>query len=298
MDLNASLEGIDAPAEARMIESHDGTRIAAFKLGRGPTTWVMPPAMGAPLLGVKTLVEGLVDRCTILTWDMRGFFASEPARDPEAYRVSDHIADLDAVVRAFGAKDFVLGGWSMAVQLALERYHRHPSDVRALILINGPYQRALEAVAPVFHPLLARALGHAPRVAPSLNAMSRTILGARGLGPFLHRARLIAKNPELMAKVLERFCQVDWGRYLTVTRHLHDHSAEAWLADVRVPTLITSGTRDFLTPPSTARKMHERIAGSELFIVPRATHYIPIEFGDLLAARVDGFLERIAWPAR
>ena len=66
----------------------------------------------------------------------------------------------------------------------------------------------------------------------------------------------------------------------------------------RVPTLITSGTRDLLTPPSTARKMHERIAGSELFIVPRATHYIPIEFGDLLAARVDGFLERVGWPAR
>jgi len=94
--------------------------------------------------------------------------------------------------------------------------------------------------------------------------------------------------------VLERFARVDWGRYFLVTRSLHEHSAAAYLPGVRVPTLVTAGTRDFMTPPSVARRLHERIAGSELFVVEKATHYIPIEFGDRLAARIDGFLDRVA----
>ena len=293
MDLTASLQGIDAPSEARVVESHDGTRVAAYRLGRGPIQWVMPPAMGAPLLAMKTVIEGLVDRCTVYTWDMRGFFGSGAAPDPDAYRIGDHVADLDAVVRAYGVKDFLLGGWSMAVQLSLERYHRHPGDVRALVLINGPYQRALEAIAPGFHPLLSRALGVAPRIGPQLNAASLKVLGAPGAARVLGRLGVFTKNVDLADGVLQRFCQVDWGRYFTVTRHLHDHSAEAWLPDVRMPTLITSGTRDFLTPPRLAKRMHKMIPGSELFIVPRATHYIPVEFGDLLAQRIADFLDGI-----
>ena len=172
-------------------------------------------------------------------------------------------------------------------------HHRSPRGVRELILINGPYERALAAVAPVVHPLVARSLALGPPLAPALNALSVRILGAPNMAAILHGARILAAHPELFSQVLERFSRVDWGRYFTVTRHLHEHSAEAYLDEVRVPTLITSGTRDFMTPVSTARRMHDRIAGSELLVVERATHYIPIEFGELLASRIGSFLDRI-----
>ena len=288
-----SLEGIDMPSEGRMIESADGTRIATFKLGKGPIPWVMPPAMGAPLLAMKRVIEPLADRVTLYTWDMRGFYASEPPRDPNAYGIDRHVEDLEATVRAWKARDFVLGGWSMGVQLSLERHHRSPGDVRGLVLINGPYERALAAVAPVVHPVLARSLALGPKLAPALNALSVRILGAPRTAARLYGARILAANPELFSRVLERFSRVDWGRYFTVTRHLHAHSAADYLAEVRVPTLITSGTRDFMTPPSIARRLHARIPSSELFVVERATHYIPIEFGELLAARIGSFLDRL-----
>ncbi len=287
-----SLRGIDVPAEGKMIESADGTRIATFKLGRGPIAWVMPPAMGAPLLAMKRVIEPLADRVTIFTWDMRGFYASEPASDPSAYGIDRHIEDLDATVRAWGARDFVLGGWSMGVQLSLEWIHREPKGVRGLVLINGPYERALENAVPIVHPLVARSLALAPRFAPVLNKLSVRVLGAPKAAGRLHKAGIVTANPELFAEVLARFCRVDWGRYFTVTRHLHAHSAASYLAGVRVPTLITAGTRDFMTPPAIAERMHARIAGSELFVVERATHYIPIEFGERLAARIGEFLVR------
>jgi pimeloyl-ACP methyl ester carboxylesterase len=295
--LAESLRGIDVPAEAKNVTSADGTRIATFKLGTGPVAWLMPPAMGAPLLSMKRVIEPLARRVTFYTWDMRGFYASDAPREPGAYGVEQHIADLDATLRAWDVREFVLGGWSMGVQLALERHHRSPAGVRGLVLINGPYERALAAIAPVVHPLLARSLGLAPRFAPTLNAMSVRVLGAPGMADRLHAVRLLAANPELFAQVLDRFSRVDWGRYLTVTRALHEHSAEGYLAAVRIPTLVTSGTRDLLTPPSIARRLHARIPGSELFVVERATHYIPIEFGEVLAERIESFLGKRVAPS-
>ncbi len=290
-----SLSGLAVEAETKTVTSADGTRIATFKIGRGPLAWVMPPAMGAPVLSMKSVIEPLCDRVTVYTWDMRGFYASETPEpdDARAYHVDRHEEDLDATVRAWGVDRYVLGGWSMAVQLSLERYHRTPKDVLGLLLVNGPFERALSSVAPFVHPLLARSLSIGPTLAPALNAMSVRVLGAPKAAERLHAARLLAANPDQFARVLEKFSRVDWGRYFLVTRSLHEHSAAAYLSDVRVPTLVTSGTRDFMTPPSVAKRLHERIAGSELFVVEKATHYIPIEFGDRLAERIDSFLDNV-----
>jgi pimeloyl-ACP methyl ester carboxylesterase len=70
------------------------------------------------------------------------------------------------------------------------------------------------------------------------------------------------------------------------------HEALDKLAGVRAPTLITVGDSDILTPPSHARAIHERIAGSVLHVWPGMGHApfweIPDEFnrlnGDFLEA--------------
>ena len=109
----------------------------------------------------------------------------------------------------------------------------------------------------------------------------------------LHKAGVLAENPEFFEEVLTHFSKVDWGRYFTMTRHLHAHSAAAYLGNVRVPTLITSGTRDRLTPPRTAQRMHRKIQGSELFVIPRATHYVVAEFPTLLTDRIAQFFAKL-----
>lgn len=293
MELRESLDGITAPAEAKFAFSADGTRIGAFRIGTGPQIWVVPPAMGAPLLSMKRLFEPLARRCTILTWDMRGFFASDAPRDPEAYSVDHHLQDMEAVVSAFGANSFVLGGWSMGVQLSLESVHRNPERVRALLLVAGPYRRALEALLPGVHPLFARGLHRAYDMGPFVTRMVDRALQTPWLPNALMGVGLLARDPEFFSRVVERFRLVDWGRYLTVVRHLHEHDAEPYLSEIRKPTLVACGTRDLLTPLSIAKRMNERIVGSELFIVPRATHYIVVEYGELIASRIGRFLDKI-----
>jgi pimeloyl-ACP methyl ester carboxylesterase len=287
---------IDAPMIERRVRSADGTEIAYYLVGDGPRRWVMPPAMGAPLLSMKHVLEHFArEGYTIVTWDMRGFYHSSVPRRAGALEVDHHLEDMDAVLGAAGGARFVLGGWSMGVQLSLEYYHRHPARVRALVLINGPFERVLATAVPLpaAEAVLLPALAVGRALGPVLNPLSRRLLGAKGSGRAMRAAGLVAENHEFFEVVMKEFRTVDWQRYLTIARKLHDHSAAAYLREVRVPTLITAGTHDRLTPVRLAERMHREIAGSELFVVPRATHYVVTEFPEVLNARIAEFLRRV-----
>jgi len=55
------------------------------------------------------------------------------------------------------------------------------------------------------------------------------------------------------------------------------HDTRDRLASLRVPTLITTGTRDILVPPSASEDLHALIPGSELARIPDAGHMHFIE---------------------
>jgi pimeloyl-ACP methyl ester carboxylesterase len=293
------MTSIQAPIERRSVTSADGTALTCYLVGRGPRRWLMPPAMGAPLVSMKPLFDRLGDRYTFAYWDMRGFHRSGAPADPQAYAVTDHVADLLAVRDDLGWDRFVLGGWSMGVQISLELHRHHAEQIQALVLINGPYERILDAVVPLrfVTPVVCGLLGRVRHIAPLINPLTRRGLGHPGIGPFMRRIGILARQDELFDEVLGEFRSVDWGRYLTVMRKLHEHSAADELSRITVPTLITAGGRDRMTPVATAEAMHQAIAGSELFVIPHGTHYMPIEYPDELGDRIERFLERVETQA-
>jgi pimeloyl-ACP methyl ester carboxylesterase len=290
-----SIDSIKAPLRRGRVTSPDGTDIAYYVIGSGPRTWLMPPAMGAPLIAMRPILERFARDYTIVSWDQRGFYASGRPPSRSAMRVEDHLLDMEAVVAAEKLDRFVLGGWSMGVQLSLEYHHRHPHQVSALVLISGPYERALSAVLGFRggEKLVKAGLRAAVAGSRVLNPLSRAILGAKGMGKVLHKVGVLAENPVEFEEVLGEFCQVDWGYYFSMTRQLHDHSAADYLGEIRVPTLVTTGTRDMVTPQETAEEMARRIPGAELFVVDRATHYILTEFPEVVTERIAHFLAKV-----
>lgn len=288
---------IDAPRVTRRVKSRDGTEIAYHVVGSGPRAWLMPPAMGAPLISMKHILERFSRDFTIVSWDMRGFYGSDAPRDGRAYRFENHVEDMLAVQRAEGMTDFVLGGWSMGVPLSLEYYRRFPADVRALVLINGPFERALTGSLPFAVPgaeaMVTAAIATGRAVSPALNFLSRRLLGTKTAARLLAASGVVAANASFFEDVLAEFHLIDWGRYVEVMRGLHDHSVADVLGQVRVPTLITAGTHDVMTPVRIARRIHDGIAGSELVIIDGATHYLPTEFPDQLNDAIERFFDRV-----
>ena len=78
---------------------------------------------------------------------------------------------------------------------------------------------------------------------------------------------------------------------LEAMKHRPDATPE--LAGISVPTLVIVGEDDTLSPPDVARAMHERIAGSELAVLPRAGHLSNLEAPEEFNAAVAGFLARL-----
>ena len=56
------------------------------------------------------------------------------------------------------------------------------------------------------------------------------------------------------------------------------------------PTLVVTGARDPLFSPRLAEDLVARLPRAELYVVPKGTHYAPLEFPELINARIDRFL--------
>lgn len=281
-----------APIVARRVTSADGTSLAVYRCGRGPRVWVVPPGLGTPLVAWREVIRRFAGALTLVTWDQRGTYASAVPDDLERLRVEDHADDLEAIVAAEGLDRFILGGWSLAVQISLEYLHRHPDRVEALVLVNGAYEHVLDnALDRRLAPALKAALRLLARLGPRLGPV---LAKSMALGPHvLPRLGLLAPDAPLFADVLRAFSRLDWGTYFRLMLAVNAHSAAAYLGDVRVPTLVTAGDADRMTPLALAEAMHRRIPASELVVFPGGTHYTPTEQPERLNAVLARFFDRL-----
>lgn len=283
--------------ERFLVTSGDGTRLMAYKLGNGPARWLLPPGLGTPVESWRHLTERFGERLTILTWDLRGTYASQVPADRRRMGIAHHAEDGEAVAAAVGWLDgagFLTGGWSLGIEIGLELYRRRAGEVRALVLINGSFEHILRSAlnlphAEVVFSRLTRALLALPPVVTPAGrfVFSRPwfdrVLVACGL-------RASAGDRDLFAEILQRFAKLDFVTYLELILAANVHSARDVLPRITVPTLITAGTDDRLTPLAKAHEMHALIPGSELFVVPGGTHYTLLEFPELINERLDAFL--------
>jgi pimeloyl-ACP methyl ester carboxylesterase len=289
------VEGIDATMEIRSFEGVDGTRLASYVAGNGERPLVLAPGLGTHILCWKYLIEHLKDQYRIYTWDPRATYRSETPRDDRRLRVEDHASDLLCFARSEGLDRFALAGWSMGVQTSLEFVHRHPDRVLALVLINGAYEHLLDDAlfVPGGGKILPAALEGLRALDPILSPATSALFSIPGLPRFLDAVGMTNGNADLMTRILADYHRMDWRTYFRMMLLLNEHSAAAYLGGIRVPTLITAGTADLMTPVESARRLHGRIAGSELLVVPGGTHYTLFEFPGTVNRAIEGFLRRV-----
>lgn len=274
--------------------SADGTKIRYFVAGRGRRTWISTPAMGAPFIAMSRLYEHLADDLTIVTWDMRGFYGSAAPSREDALHVTDHVADLVAVRSAVGVGRHFCGGWSMGVPISLEYARTHAADIDGLLLVSGPHEHALAPIVPFAfaEQAVLATLDRARRLARPLNAISRAVGGSRRIGRAMRALGVVAANEDFFQEIVAEFRHVDWGRYIHVARRLHEYRAEH-LAELTMPALVVAAERDRMLPLASAERLAAALPRAELFVVPKATHYLVAEFPEMIAARIERFCARV-----
>lgn len=281
--------------------SFDGTRIGYQTAGSGPTPLILCNGLGGTMIAWKPFFDAFKKDYTLITWDYRGLFESDIPQNLDTLSIPHHVMDLKALLDHLNLKKVILGGWSMGVQVALEFHRNHSKQIKGLILINGtsgmPFDTALNSplskyIIPIVNDLLKK---HVGKVQPALQPLTNTILDRDEFLNAIQKLGLIHRNlnTEIFKDVAQGMMNTNLTIYHHIMEYLSKHDATDQLEKIKAPTLIVTGTKDLMTPHSTAEKMAHLIKKSQLFQVNEGSHYCLIEFPELIITRVRAFLNEL-----
>jgi pimeloyl-ACP methyl ester carboxylesterase len=275
------------------LTRRDGAPLAGYQNGtRGPAL-VLANGLGGPVSAFRHQLSHFQDRYRILTWDYRGLYGSQSAEPPGRVDVVAQAEDLEDLLAAAGVTEAIFVGWSMGVQVVLELCARRPELSTELILINGTYRQPFSSLrlpgSDLFLPgLIERARLHHELGERVVRRLSRS----RWAAEWVRRLRLV--SPALatneLLELAREFEGIDLEVYLRTLAELHRHDASHGLAGLEARALVVTGARDPLFSPRVAEDLAGRLRHSELYVVPKATHYAPVEFPNLVNERIDRFL--------
>ena len=207
---------------------------------------------------------------------------------------------INAMFTIFFVKQPILVGWSMGVQLGLELHREHGGLLGGFAAVHGIAGRPLETafdsawtarVAPAVFAGM-RALGRGFRhVGVPLAQSDAVVAGLVGAG---RRLGVMAPSldQEAFQQIAEAWTRLDLAAYAEIFTELGRHDAFDLLPDIHTPTLVVAGGRDRFTPLHHARAMAQAMPRASLEVIPDATHFGLLEFGEEIADAVERFAER------
>lgn len=271
----------------------------SFRLERGPSgapAFLFVNGLACPSFYWDSMRDAFRGRATLVSFDLKGHGTSGAARTREGATIEGCAEDAALALAEANIDQAVVFGFSMGCQVALEMIRRHASRVAAYVLALGAYERP-------FGTLLHGKLGPVPKA--MIGAAPAPLVGASlKLGKAAMRVPLFHKlaqrtsmvGPQTshaqMAPFYAHMGDIDAGTWIGLARSAADHSAADLLAEVRVPSLVITGGRDTLTPPSIGRAMAAGIRGADYLEVPTATHTGLLDESTAIIGATHRFLQR------
>jgi pimeloyl-ACP methyl ester carboxylesterase len=281
------------------VAAEDDTPIWYQIFGLGEPSVVLCDGVGCDGYVWRHLIPHLEGRHRLLHWNYRGHGRSGTPRDLARLGIGECVNDLAAVLDHAGlGGPVVLAGHSMGVQVILEFWRQHPERVRALIPVTGSYGKAIDHVhdSSTVRRLFTLLRPLAPRLMPALRPLWRQVVRSELAYWY---ACTFEVNEGLLRRedffpYLDHLSRMDPEVFLRTLDSAARHTAEPYLAEIRVPTLIVASERDRFTPYWISQRMQALIPGSELLSLPMGSHTGPIELPELFNLRVEKFLEKLS----
>jgi pimeloyl-ACP methyl ester carboxylesterase len=104
-------------------------------------------------------------------------------------------------------------------------------------------------------------------------------------------------DEQVVAELVTKLRVVDMDTLIRLLEQMGEHDGWDLLPLIDVPTLIIAGSRDVFTPRSAAERMARRIRGSEIMLLPGATHYAALEYPEMVNLRLEKFFRERGYEA-
>jgi pimeloyl-ACP methyl ester carboxylesterase len=290
----------DLSAEERRVRTTGGIELAYHLIGKRPEEGALPIVLANGLGGSWKAwghqLRQFKDRCRFVSWDYRGLYASP--RPPTLERLDPRAQAQDAlaILDAERIENAVVFGWSMGVQVALEIVRLGGRRVRGLVLINGVAGRPWDTLggSATLGKLAPHALGAAKAIPGLLHAGTMKAVAWPQTPRWIQRLGLAGTtiDLELFHTLAGSFGDLDMEVYVETLRQLGEHDAHDVLDSVEVPTLLVAGGKDLMTPRSSFERFARQVPQSELLVVPGGTHYVAIEYPEVVNLRLERFFRQ------
>lgn len=261
-------------------ESH-GRRIYYERHGDGPAVLFLHGA-GSNAATWWQQLPAFSRRHACLTLDIRCFGRS--AAPLQEFSLPLFVADALAILDREEVARAAVVGQSLGGMIGLQLALRHPQRVAAFV--------ACDSSLAIDHPVLLENIRRRQVTHRAVSIEERS-LGRRFLEHHPDKAALYAQinhfNPSAHS-----IASSDWGAALEGLMQPGRLTPLQALREVAVPTLLLVGSEDPIVPVDAMREVNERIAGSELHVVPDAGHSAYFEQPGEFNRTVLAFLGRAA----
>jgi 3-oxoadipate enol-lactonase len=208
-------------------------------------------------------VTALAKQYRVLRYDVRGHGDSEIPAGP--YTLDQMADDLFALLDSLGIEQTHFVGVSMGGLIGMTAALAHPGRIQSLALCD-----TTACYGPGVRPMWEDRI----RVAET-EGMTAALVDRTMAIWFTDAFR--ARQPDAVERIAAMLRKSDPRGYAAAIRAIGFVDLTERIHAIRCPALVVVGEQDPGTPPAMARVIHERIAGSELLVIPGAMHCAVVE---------------------
>jgi len=261
----------------------NGVELYYEEQGSGSETIVFAHGLGMSSRMFDDQVAALRDRYRCIAFDFRGQGKSETTRT--GYDMETVTEDSAALIQALNCAPCHFVGLSMGGVVGMRLAVRRPEFIKSLTLIAAtadPEAGRKKAIY-VLLSLIARLFGAGATAKQGM----QVLFGKK----FLTDPARETERQEWLQR-MSSSSGVGFARALLGVINRKDIASE--IGKITAPTLLLVGDQDGAQGPDKSQRIHERIPGSKLVIIPGAGHSSTIEEPVAVTAEITAFLNKVA----
>lgn len=263
----------------RLLKTADGR--FAYEAAGDPakTALVFLHGIGGAARAWRSQVTAFGDRHRAIAWDMPGYGGSAPLANVSIEALAEALQDF---LQGIGARKPVLVGHSIGGMIVQQWLIKHPHDASAVVLAQTS-------------PAFGKAEGDWQKqfIEARLGPLDRGET-MKSLAPTLVR-ELVGDDPDATGMELARDCMgsVPEASYRAMMLALLGFDQRKALANIAVPTLVLSGSKDNNAPAPMMAKMATYVPSSTYVELEGAGHLVNLERPKAFDAALNQFLKTV-----
>lgn len=233
----------------------------------------------------------------VIFYDQLGCGRSDQPNDPSLWTIQRSVEEIGIVRRALGLEKVHLWGQSFGGLFALEYALSQPQGLVSLILASSTSSIPLwiaeanrlreglppEVQAILLHHEQAGTTDDPAYIQATMVFYDRHVIRLKPIPAHVQRA---------MDQVGQVYLTMNGPSEFYIIGTIKDWDRTDRLAEIRVPTLITSGRYDESTPLIN-EVLHKGITGSQWVLFEQSSHMAHVEERDLYLSTMQAFLEEV-----